>query len=333
MLKINRFFFISILIGALVLTYCSEVTAQEKHDNRLSPDQYTILKNDPKNIPSFSFIVTSGAYNINTTGGVALGGGLGGMFDLSEKVCLSLNGIYQYPWNIINTDISSLIQGSSEKRQPWQEYDIGGTWYPYCSFIKTLENFKFEVRRKRTQIYQIPDSVELKLGIRSGFSEIILPFYCSTKFSAFNSFTGYNVSDPVKKKILMTGTYATNMDIDMIHVGLSYEIIKDYIIKLNDPSDGKTEGTYKTQFYADFLFAPIIDYSNIIITKNTYPIISGTYNVNDFSPKSTFGFRLGYSQISYNDLFKETYEIGYLPGPKGMGLYLLVKGGLCFSFN
>jgi hypothetical protein len=185
--------------------------------------------------------------------------------------------------------------------------------------------------RHKADFYNIPVNELTKYGLRFGGGDISQPVFTGERLSLLHDFVGYRTTDPQKKLYDLKGPFATNLGIGYVYAGISYERVRDFVINLNNPYAGQSKESNRRQLYMDVIYAPRIAYSEINVPKGNAVIPFGTYDINNENSKSRFGLRLGYTMTSFKKYNMETYEIGYLPGPKVMGFYFLVKGGLSFS--
>ena len=96
----------------------------------------------------------------------------------------------------------------------------------------------------------------------------------------------------------------------------------------------KTEST--NELYADALYAPVINFSDIETYEShdngSYYTPQHTFNINDKTPKMPFGFRIGYAHTSLRPFgLSFDLEAGLRPGMPGIvnTAYGLVK----FTFS
>jgi hypothetical protein len=122
-----------------------------------------------------------------------------------------------------------------------------------------------------------------------------------------------------------------NVGATMVHLGISYTSISDVILEVTKmPGINMTKPRIKkeqsdNEYYADILFAPSVKYDNVIVNWDTAgfdgfgnPLATSPpvkYDLNNKTPKSKIGFRVGWNYTPYKKAtFKTGLEAGILPG-------------------
>jgi hypothetical protein len=180
-----------------------------------------------------------------------------------------------------------------------------------------------------------------KVGLRFGVSSINESIRCSQFGNSQVDFIGYDKNDPLKTKIDLSrdqqyttykwhisdmASYYTYMAVSSVNIGFQFERIVDFKADLD--VWGKREVSKKTRLYADRIYAPCIYFNDIAITPaNADPPV--ILNVNEYTPKEQFGFRVGYSFFNLKKFGgSRTIELGYFPNA---GFYTILKIGMAFN--
>ena len=149
-------------------------------------------------------------------------------------------------------------------------------------------------------------------------------------------FIGYDVNDPSMKKVnfgastyfynSVYGDPFTDALVGYFSIGTVYERVKDVSVEADKYRKRDISNRYR--IYADLLVAPYIKYADIYFPRtDSFP--QKTYNVDKYSPKPRFGFRVGWDFYSLQKIgLTGGVEGGYMPNG---GIYYILKLGVAFN--
>jgi len=210
---------------------------------------------------------------------------------------------------------------------------FGATWYFYNKANSGKLNTYVETAPGNSVLARFDGKHGQKFGIK-GTVNLLNTSVANSQIG----FIGYDVTDPSMKKVdFRTFSYYNNSVygdpftdalVGYFSIGPVYERVKDVSVKADNYR--KRDISNKYRFYAELIVAPYVKYADILF-QQTDSLHQKTYNVDKFTAKQMFGFRVGWDYYSLKKIgLTGGVEGGYMPNG---GIYYIIKLGLAFNSN
>ena len=208
---------------------------------------------------------------------------------------------------------------------------LGATYYFYNKANLAKINAYVETSPGNSVLARFDGKHGQKFGIKATVNLLN-----TTVTNSQIGFVGYDVNDPSMKKVdfgtspyyynAIYGDPFTNSLVGYFSIGAVYERVKDVAVVADKYR--KRDISSKYRFYADLLVAPYVKYANIFFPQaDSFP--QKTYNVDKYTPKQRFGFRIGWDFFSLQKIgLSGGTEGGYMPNG---GIYYILKIGVALS--
>ncbi|MGZ5244264.1 MAG: hypothetical protein ACXWW0_10220 [Bacteroidia bacterium] len=325
--------FFAVLLMLMVALPNASYAQKKKSKKSKTKDKeeklYEMVSNEPEDAKNLHISLSPFFFDLSLFNGAA-GADLGAYYNYNNK--FAVHGIYQYGLYYDNgsenvlSSYTSNTGVSASGNSPFRNLQLGGTYFFKSDLKDVTEKItvKSETSGNVTTNYYLPvPAKELNLyGARVGFHSL------KSNISAGSSNSNIEFvarpKDGGTSRTYDYGDYSTMMGMNMINLGISRSKISDIVIEVTNL--GEREVKHKSEIYLDFLYAPSIVYSDMIIQETNSngdeQIIVA--NVNDSTARSRFGIRAGYNVYSTSVVgLSYGFEGGLRPGPGSSALNLL----------
>ncbi|HUP12263.1 MAG TPA: hypothetical protein VM187_08635, partial [Niastella sp.] len=235
----------------------------------------------------------------------------------------ALGGRYQYAYADRKEEESAFntLGVCASGTSPYRNLDLNATYYFGNDTSQKHENiylgrekldadfvdFYLEVKAKRMRL----------LGFRGGF--IAYKSFIRDNEGTIG-FKGHLITEPDSRVLDMVGEYSTMMETNNYYIGISCLQISDWLAEVE--KYGIKEYRRRTELYADIIYSPAILYYNITAHGTQNSISFREYNVNEYTSRSRFGARFGFTRWSLKKAgIGFGIEAGVRPGPSAGLMY------------
>ncbi|MDT8308401.1 MAG: hypothetical protein RQ866_02660 [Bacteroidales bacterium] len=314
---------------------------------------YEILRNEPQSHNNLFVSASPVFFDISNNTGVCFG--LGASYNHKEKFIVDLDFHRSY------TEKTNLLFGSFES---YDRNKIGRYGEPMGP-MKNLMVFNMsgqylfnphirEGRKKvpvvrgyhKTVYIKVPTKRLYAFPLRVGYYYYQLVINSASNFGSTHfSWFGTKINDPAATPEAIQGY--TNYKAQILTLGIGIYIrddIKITVIDSRPQYSGDKEVRESTYYYADILFPMNQKIENMNVIETYYPdifssaiTIEDEYNMNDHTPKTKMGFRVGRKYLIANPsswgAAALKVEVGCRPGPieYKRNLFLVVGFDIIFS--
>jgi hypothetical protein len=302
----------------LLLSIPSLCLHAQKKDGDFDPKtanlKYRIRKNSPDSVNNLNLLLglggLSGTYNIAY--------GTSAILHYSWDNSITLNAMASLALYEPHTqDISQGKPAVAIKN--WNNYEIGAAITIDKYYHNNTAEFFMGEYNNKGYFISVPSKELYTSAIHAGYGH-----YTSFANSASVKYSGYNVNDPDKQVVALSSLnkfkdiagFGSMMQVNYFYGGFELIAINEMNVRFEDKKYGNRSYSKKYKFAFDALLAQSTNYSEIIITDGSNPLIlPGTYLVNDNTPKFKFGARITYEFYPMNKIgIYYHFDAGVMPG-------------------
>ncbi len=285
---------------------------------------YKVVYDDPMDVPNLFISVSPFYCEASAVGNAAnIGFAFQGNYNLGKR--LAFEASFANAYLDLNARNNNLVTGTEKPLSKHKQIEGGATFF----FRSRLKNKSVQITLAATQssksYINAPSTIHAQTGLRGGV------FYYNYAIQAEGKdyFTGTNTetkSDTALSEYNYHGI-STNMNVAGSYIGLIRRKTVDICIQA--AGYGQKSHSKIGEIYADVLFAPVVVYSDVVLTKSNVK-----YSLSSTASKF-IGWRVGYQIFKPKTVgWQARLEFGQKPGwGVKSGYYLLAGWSLTFGIK